>query len=548
MKRIGKSAVIALGALGMIAGASASARAATCGDLNNSGGVTPRTIADVVLLFRAVLEEPDPSPLCGGAGVLDCGNVIANPSDGATQIKINDVVALFNSVLGNETLFELCEGEGNEIACPGGQAVITSDVTTNQVWPAGCDIEIDGLTFVASDAVLTIRAGATIQGRKVTSDPPSALVFRPGTKINAVGTSGSPIIMTSDQAPGARLAGDWGGLTLLGRGPVNCEDDVCDAEGLEGVTFGGTETNDSSGILRFARIEFSGRLLTIDNELNVLTMNGLGRGTTIDHVQANIGLDDGLEWFGGNVNTSFMLSTGAADDQIDWQIGHTGAHQFLAGIQNGANLDTAGSHGYEADNNEDVHTATPISAPRFCNVTLVGARGQGGGNVDARGALLRRGTKGKLSHQVVVNWNTSALQMRDQATLNGACVNTTTLTGETLVQNSVFFGNAALAANHSSCDAPGECNCTTTEFFGLQVGNVTDESCNPIDASSTCDPTFGGGNGQCLPTPARACVGGKPTNCSSIDPTFTNTSYAGAFAPGAGADWASGAWVSLASN
>lgn len=548
MKSIGKSAAIALVALGVVAGASASARAAVCGDLNNSGGATPRTIADVVLLFRAVLEDPDPSPLCGGAGVLDCGNVINNPSDGATQIRINDVVALFNHVLGNETLFKLCEGEGNVIACPGGVAVITTDINTNQVWPAGCSIELDGLTFVGSDAVLTIRPGATIKGRKVTADPPSALVFRPGTKINAVGTVSQPIVMTSDQAPGSRAPGDWGGLTLLGRGPVNCPDDICTAEGLTGVTFGGTRTNDSSGIARYLRVEFSGRLLTVDNELNIVTMNGIGRGTTIDHIHANIGLDDGLEWFGGNVNTSYMLSTGAGDDQIDWQIGHTGAHQFLAGIQFGGNLDTAGSHGYEGDNNENNFNATPISNPRFCNVTLVGARGQAGGSVDARGALLRRGTMAKISHNVIMNFNTSALQMRDKATLDRACVNATTLTGNTLLQNTVFFGNAALAVNHSSCVDGGACNCSTTQFFALQTGNTTDGSCNPIDASSTCDPTFGGGSGQCLPVPARACVGGKPANCSSIDPTFVNTTYAGAFAPGAGADWAQAPWVNLATN
>jgi hypothetical protein len=542
MKSHWKSAVVALMGVGSLAATSATASAAVCGDLNNSGGANPRSIADVVLLFRAVLEEPDPSPLCGGAGVLNCGNIINNPSDGATQIKINDVVALFNSVLGNETLFKLCEGEGNQIACPGGQAVITADVAANQVWPAGCDIELDGTIFVTNAAVLTIRAGAHIEGRKNPTESPAALIFLPDSKINAVGTAGSPIVFTSDQAEGSKLAGDWGGVQLNGRGPVNCDNDSCDAEGIEGITFGGTETNDSSGIARFLHIEFAGRILGIDNELNIFTMNGIGRGTTVDHIHAHMGLDDAFEWFGGNVSTSFLLGSGAADDGLDWQIGTQGAHQFLAYLQFGGNLDPNTSNGWEGDNNEEDFVADPISQPHFCNVTVVGAKGQAGGNQPAHGLLGRRGTQFKISHSVIDNWNTAGVQLRDAQTLNYACNPGPTLTGNTLLQNSVFFGNTANATdNASSCPTPGVCNCQTTQWFGLQTGNVTDESCNPIDATSTCDPT----STLCLPTPAAACLGGKPANCTSIDSSFVNTTYAGAFAPGAGDDWATGAWIDL---
>jgi len=113
------------------------------------------------------------------------------------------------------------------------------------------------------------------------------------------------------------------------------------------------------------------------------------------------------------------------------------------------------------------------------------------------------------------------------------------LTGKMLLQNSGFFGNTVNALDHTSCDTPGECDCTPTEF-ALQTGNVTDESCNPIDATSTCDPTAT----LCLPTSAAACLGVKPASCTSIDTSFVNT-YAGAFAPGAGDGWATGAWVDL---
>jgi hypothetical protein len=435
--------------------------------------------------------------------------------------------------------------------CSDNSAVITADVTTNQVWPAGCDIQLDGTIFVDNGAVLTIRPGAVIKGRKAPSEAPAALIFLRDTKINAVGEVGNPIVFTSDQANGARNAGDWGGLQLNGRGPVNCPGNECDAEGVEGITFGGTQTNDSSGIAEFLRVEFAGRILGTDNELNIFTMNGIGRGTIIDHIHAHVGLDDGFEWFGGNDSQSFLLSSGARDDNLDYQIGTTGAHQFLAAIQTGRELDPNTSNGWEGDNSADNPDASPRSSPRFCNVTVVGARGQQGGSVPAVGNLFRLGAEIKISHAVVTNFNTGGVQMRDAATAARACSAGPALTGNTFMRNSVFFRNTANAVNHSSCDTPGECACTTTEWFGLQTGNVTDESCDPIDGSSSCDPSAGdtgSATSLCLPTPAAACLGGKPANCSSVDSSFVNTTYAGAFAPGAGDDWAQAPWINLDSD
>src|SRR5262245_32242222 len=107
--RLVKEALASLVSLAAVAFAPQLAQAAVCGDLNDSGGPQPRTVADAVLLLEAVVGA-DPGALCGGAGVLDCGNVVRNPADGAAQIRINDVVALLNDILGNETLFEPCDG------------------------------------------------------------------------------------------------------------------------------------------------------------------------------------------------------------------------------------------------------------------------------------------------------------------------------------------------------------------------------------------------------------------------------------------------------
>src|SRR4029434_11337131 len=102
--------------------------------------------------------------------------------------------------------------------------------------------------------------------------------------------------------------------------------------------------NDSSGIVRYVRVEFAGRLLSIDNELNIFTMTGVGAVTTVDHVQAHIGLDDAVEWFGGTVKSRYLVASGSADDMFDWQIGFTGSVQYAYRGETGGNHHTTGSH------------------------------------------------------------------------------------------------------------------------------------------------------------------------------------------------------------
>lgn len=529
-------------AFAALAASNTTARAAACGDLTDSAGVN---VGDVVLLFRAVLENPDPTPLCGGAGAIDCGDVNA---DGA--ISISDVVILFNSVLGNETLYPLCVGEGPTLAgCPG-TVTISSNITSNQVWPAGCTIILDGTIFVDPGVVLKIEAGATIFGDATPANPPpTALVFRRDSKINAQGTEASPIVFTSDKAVGTRAPGDWAGVALNGRGPVNCPGGECDAEGLVNVPFGGGETNDSSGIARFLRVEFAGRELSPDNELNVWTMNALGRGTTIDHIHAHMGLDDGHEWFGGTVNSKYMLSSGAADDQLDWQLGYTGALQYGVGIQIGSNLDTSGSRGFEGDNNGDGNDLLPRSDPKFCNVTLMGAKSQAGGDVDARCMRIREGTAGQIWKTICFNWNTGGIRVSDSATFDVACEpnGTNSLSGDLMVQRSILYDvgdDAAVGTEFCRDSATGTCS-TTRDLCDLWAATGADALIEGVDPGmpAGCGTTVG-----CMPVPSNAVVNDN-YDCSNIDPFFEPTSYIGAFDPSGDADgWANAPWVAFPLN
>jgi hypothetical protein len=429
---------------------------------------------------------------------------------------------------------------GPVIDCPGGSATITSNLTSNQVWPSTCEIFLDGTIFVEPGVVLTIEAGTTIKGLKFPNNPPpTALVFRRGAQINANGTPSQPIVFTSDQAAGQRAAGDWAGLAFNGNAPVNCPGGECEAEGLVNTVFGGGDPNDSSGVIRYVRVEFAGRELSPDNELNVFTLNGVGAGTTVDHVQAHIGLDDGIEWFGGTVNASYLVSSGPADDLFDWQIGYTGAVQYAYGAHFGGNIDTSGSEGFEGDNNEDGFDFTPRSDPKMCNVTLIGSKGQAGGDVTNRGMILRRGTAAKIAQTIVTQFNSAGVQVRDAATVNNACNAQGQPTGALLIQDSIFFDvgpdGTTYAENHESTQGA---NCQTTDLFAFWQANTGVETTDPglpaACASFGCEP---------VPTGDVSTSG----SCSSLSSFLSNTSYIGAFAPGQ-APWTTTPWISFATN
>src|SRR5262249_29176242 len=154
----------------------------------------------------------------------------------------------------------------------------------------------------------------------------------------APGTPANPIVFTSDQPPGSRVVGDWGGIVLNGNAPANCPVGACLAEGLTGVEFGGNDPNDSSGVLEYARIEFGGiELVTESLEMGNLTLNGVGRGTILDHIQANVSFEDGIVLFGGTVNMKYVVVTSIGDDDFDWQLGYTGHVQFGLLLKNALN-------------------------------------------------------------------------------------------------------------------------------------------------------------------------------------------------------------------
>ncbi len=226
---------------------------------------------------------------------------------------------------------------------------------------------------VRPGSTLTIDPGTTIFGDEATR---GLLVVQPGAKIVARGTREAPIVFTSENPPEKAKPGDWGGVIVLGKAPINLLGvDGKRARGkVEGLThdgdYGGAEANDSSGVLEHVRIEYSGTELGPNNEVNGLTLAGVGRGTSIDHVQIRYPADDCFEFFGGTADAKHLICQHPGDDGIDWDYGYTGRIQFAVVEQHPR--DEHDGHGIEGDNDPNGSRNEPRSAPVLSNITLCG--------------------------------------------------------------------------------------------------------------------------------------------------------------------------------
>lgn len=277
------------------------------------------------------------------------------------------------------------------------------NITTNTNWTNNNIYILDGFVYVKPGVTLTIQPGTIIKGAKTPDG--SALGFRagtliiePGAKIIANGTETQPIIFTSQKPAGIdpntnlpyRQNGDWGGLVICGYGAVNIPGGVGTAEGGLGTQYGwglagnpfgvqGANSNtDSSGVLRYVRVEFPGIPLTTqsNSEINGITFYGVGNKTVVEHVQVSFSGDDAFEWFGGAVNAKYLIALGTWDDDFDTDLGFSGKIQFAVGQRYGAIADQSGSNGFESDNDNlnspQGSSNTPFTQPIFSNVSWFG--------------------------------------------------------------------------------------------------------------------------------------------------------------------------------
>ena len=233
--------------------------------------------------------------------------------------------------------------------------------------------QLVGIVYVTNNAVLTIEAGTVIRGDEKTC---GTLVITNGSKIMAEGLETDPIVFTSNKDNLNRKPGDWGGIIIMGKAPINS------LGGLHTLPFdlepmlnhyGGQDSEDNSGILKYVRIEYSGRKLSALKELNGLSLAGVGRKTVLNNIQISFSNDDSFECYGGDLNLSNLVSYRTTDDDFDFTQGAQINISNSIAIRHPFSSDVSGSRCFEIDSYDkidgtDIKRLTKINAS---NITLV---------------------------------------------------------------------------------------------------------------------------------------------------------------------------------
>jgi len=287
---------------------------------------------------------------------------------------------------------------------------VSGRITANLTLTEGNHYALSGAVFVGDDnadsATLTVEPGVVVYG----SSGNDYLVVSRGSKIEANGTAASPITFTSKQHVSGGVvdglangvAGQWGGLVILGKGnSTKCPQDSSECslqvEGVqEGAVFGGTDDTDNSGTLRYVRVMHGGFEIAPDNELNGITFGAVGSGTTVEYLQIHKNADDGVEFFGGAVNAKYLVLTGIQDDSVDWDNGFKGNMQFV--LVKHADDNSDANRGIEGDG--DGGDGMAFSNPTVANMTIIGNTFDTAES-DSEGILLRDQTNAQLYNFVV---------------------------------------------------------------------------------------------------------------------------------------------------
>ncbi len=398
------------------------------------------------------------------------------------------------------------------------KGAITSDMTLK----ADKKYLLQGFVYVVAPAKLTIEAGTIIKGDK---DSKGSLIVERGAMIMAEGTAQKPIVFTSNQSKGNRRAGDWGGIILLGKAPVNLPGTAVIEGGVD-RPYGGTLANDNSGVMKYVRIEYSGIAFQPGNEINGLTLGGVGSGTTIDYVQVSFNGDDSFEFFGGTVNAKHLVAYANVDDMFDTDNGFSGKLQYLVGLSNHNIADASKSNGFESDNDASGSAGSPQTKAIFSNVSLFGPLATPTTTYDPNfgsGMHIRRNSSISVHNSLVAGWPTGLL-------LDGTATQANATSNALLYKNNVLAGNkTTLAVNSGSTfdinawfNDVTKANQIKTDYVSIKVENSFSESA----------PNFLPGSGSSLLT------GGSTTG---MDAFFDNVTYVGAFGT---TDWTQG-WANF---
>jgi hypothetical protein len=340
-------------------------------------------------------------------------------------------------------------------------------------WTKNNEYMLEGFVFVNDGQVLTIEPGTVVRFRSGQAENASALIVARGGKIIAEGTQEEPIIFTSENddlngSVAKNERGLWGGLIILGNAPLNVSGGEARIEGIpyfeqRGI-FGGGDEDDNSGVLRYVSIRHGGTNIGEGNEINGLTLGGVGNKTEIDYVEVISNEDDGVEIFGGTVNLKHMVVSGCGDDAFDYDLGWNGNGQFWLGVEN----NFIGDNLIEAGGGTNPVIGFPQSLPTIYNTTLIGNGLTGNGSL----AVFERFAGGVIANSVMMNDpNGILLEVTDSSNDSFSQWEN----GKLDIRNNLFY-NVAAAKNGSPFHLSGvysqEMQAEWADYFSIS-GNET---------------------------------------------------------------------------
>ncbi|WP_298310817.1 multidrug transporter [uncultured Aquimarina sp.] len=334
-------------------------------------------------------------------------------------LKITVIAMLFAACASDDTSDITININGDGSPVDPTSEVIGGTLTEDLTLESNTEYSLTSALIVPEGFTLTVEPGVVV--RAATGSDVYIAVLQGGI-INAEGTSSNPIVFTS--ATSTPNPGDWGGLILLGKAPINSVvgGDATSTSEIGGLPYGGSAVDDNSGILRYVRIEYSGGAADAASENNGFSFYAVGNGTTIEYIQAFEGADDGVEFFGGTVNASFISVVGAQDDSVDWTEGFTGT---LTNVY----IEHRQSHdkGIEGDGfNTDIgNNSNPVfwSAPTVTNLTINGL----GSSNENEAIRLRAGTRAIFTN-VMLEGFAEGFDLDDTETGNGVLSDETSVT------------------------------------------------------------------------------------------------------------------------
>ena len=298
---------------------------------------------------------------------------------------------------------------------PGYDVALKGNINADITLSASDKILLAGQTFVDSGVTITIEAGATIEALADDGEGLApCLVIKRGATIMAEGTKAAPITFTSYLPEDMKDRGSWGGLIILGNAPINKDGGEAFVEGLVGVPYGGENANDNSGVLEYVRVWYGGRSIGQDNEINGITLAGVGNGTTVEYCEVAFNLDDGFEMFGGTVDLKYCSVLFVGDDAFDTDLGYQGRGQYLFALIG----DEDGNRGFEMDNDGSDMDKSPRSQPKFSNVTLIGSGDTTAVADNDQMIRLREGTGGDFRNMIIVDGKDVGVRVTDDPTKN----------------------------------------------------------------------------------------------------------------------------------